>query len=87
MSRHLVYAEPAIELADAVPAASLWSRLARAAALPFAALAEAIRLRREMAVLAHLSERELKDIGLPPEAVARLVATRRQFDPFHDGWR
>jgi uncharacterized protein YjiS (DUF1127 family) len=87
MSRALVHLDPATGLADAATAPGFWRRLGRAAALPFAALAEAIRIRRELTMLAELDERLLADLGLPPEAVARVVATRRRFDPFSESWR
>jgi uncharacterized protein YjiS (DUF1127 family) len=87
MSRPAALLTRDIDIAEPSPARGLLARLAAAIALPFAALAEAVRIRRELGLLANLSERELRDIGLPPEAVARLIATRRRFDPFTDSWR
>ncbi|GGC66511.1 DUF1127 domain-containing protein [Chelatococcus reniformis] len=49
-----------------------WARLVRAA-----------RARREMAVLAQLSEGELKDIGLRPDDVANALAQPYGSDPTH----
>jgi uncharacterized protein YjiS (DUF1127 family) len=89
MSNHVVYQDAAIAVWTESPVKQpgFWLRLARAVALPFSALLEAIRVRRMLEEISHLSERELADIGAPPELVARLRGVRQVADPLRDGWR
>jgi uncharacterized protein YjiS (DUF1127 family) len=89
MSNHVVSHDAAIAVWTESPVKQpgVWLRLARAIALPFSALIEAIRTRRMLEEISHLSERELVDIGAPPELIARLRGVRRAADPLRDGWR
>ena len=67
--------------------AALLARIGKAIALPFVALAEAVKTRRALQDVLHLTERELADIGAPPELVARIRAAKPAHGALADGWR
>lgn len=62
-------------------------RLVRALAMPFVALAKAIKTRNALDELMHLTDRELADVGAPPDLVARIRLARAVPDAIRAEWR
>jgi hypothetical protein len=89
MPRNVAYEDLGISVWTDEPEGKpgLFGRIGRAIALPFAALAEAVRMRRALEDMARLDDRELADIGAPPELVARLRAVRPMPNAMMDIWR
>jgi len=89
MTRHVAFEDLDIAAWDESHAekAALVARIGKAIALPFVALAEAVKTRRALQDVLHLTERELADIGAPPELVARIQAARPIHGALADGWR
>jgi len=88
MPRHVAFEDldiAAVGDADAAPGPV--ARLGKAIALPFVALAEAVKARRALQDVLHLTDRELADIGAPPELVARIRAAKPAHGALADGWR